>query len=65
VSQAEAALNEAWKTEIEKLQQEAHLKEAELEAQVLRLMTQMGDARREDESMVSHGRMKILHLPDC
>ncbi|GAX79403.1 hypothetical protein CEUSTIGMA_g6844.t1 [Chlamydomonas eustigma] len=46
VSQAEEALNTAWQAEIDRVQGEAVDRCAELEAQVLRLMTQIEDARR-------------------
>lgn len=52
VSQAEAALTEAWKAELERTQQQSDAKVAELEAQVVRLMTQMEDTRREDARTV-------------
>lgn len=52
MSQAEAALTEAWKAELERTQQQSDAKVAELEAQVVRLMTQMEDTRREDARTV-------------
>ena len=53
MAQAEAALTEAWKAELERIQGQAREREEALESQVLRLMTQIEDARREDASTVS------------
>lgn len=58
VAQAEAALNDAWTAEVGRVQEQADSRVAELEAQVLRLMTQMEDARREDASTVGLHRWK-------
>ena len=55
MAQAEAALTEARQSELDRVQTEGREREAGMEAQVVRLMTQIEDARREDASMVSEG----------
>ena len=52
MAQAEAALTEAWQTELERVQGQAQEKAGELEAQVVRLMTQIEDTRREEARTV-------------
>ena len=56
MAQAEAALTEAWQTELERVQGQAQEKAGELEAQVVRLMTQIEDTRREEARTVGGRR---------
>ncbi|KAG1671479.1 hypothetical protein FOA52_003137 [Chlamydomonas sp. UWO 241] len=50
VAEAEAALTEAWEAEVARLQREAEETATQLDGQLVRLMTQIEDARREDTS---------------
>ena len=52
VAQAKAALTETWQSELDRMQLLAREREAEMEAQIVRLMTQIEDRRREDASTV-------------
>lgn len=69
VADAVTALNEAWESELARAQREAEEKAMELESQLVRLMTQMEDARREDSSTVRKcackmcmcGRSRLVH----
>lgn len=50
VAEAETEIASAWRAEGDRLHQEALARQAELEGEVVRLMTQMEDIRREDAS---------------
>jgi hypothetical protein len=55
MSDAEAALTEAWQAEVERVHGEAVAKIEEAEKEVVRLRTALEDAQRNADSVVSCG----------